>query len=116
MLAEIDYLKPYFDAFPQDRQDLRRLMADGRVEIVGGNYNEPSTNLICAEAIIRNAVYGIGFQRDVFGGDPRSAWMLDVFGHDPGYPGPDGGGRADLVGLGARAVPPVGAVRRRGRR
>ena len=87
VLAEIDYLKPYFDAFPQDRQDLRRLMAEGRVEIVGGNYNEPSTNLISPEAIIRNAVYGIGFQRDVFGGDPRSAWMLDVFGHDPGYPG-----------------------------
>ncbi len=21
------------------------------------------------------------------GGDPRTAWMLDVFGHDPGYPG-----------------------------
>jgi alpha-mannosidase len=87
VLAEIDYLKPYFDAFPQDREDLRRLLAEGRVEIVGGNYNEPSTNLISAEAIIRNAVYGIGFQRDVFGGDPRSAWMLDVFGHDPGYPG-----------------------------
>jgi alpha-mannosidase len=87
VLAEIDYLKPYFDAFPQDREDLRRLMADGRVEIVGGNYNEPSTNLISGEAIIRNAVYGIGFQRDVFGGDPRTAWMLDVFGHDPGYPG-----------------------------
>ena len=87
VLAEIDYLKPYFDAFPQDREDLRRLMAEGRVEIVGGNYNEPNTNLISAEAIIRNAVYGIGFQRDVFGGDPRSAWMLDAFGHDPGYPG-----------------------------
>jgi alpha-mannosidase len=87
VLAEIDYLKPYFDAFPQDRHDLRALLADGRVEIVGGNYNEPNTNLIGPEAIIRNAVYGIGFQRDVFGGDPRSAWMIDVFGHDPGYPG-----------------------------
>ena len=87
VLAEIDYLKPYFDAFPQDRADLRRLMAEGRVEIVGGNYNEPNTNLIGPEAIVRNAVYGIGFQRDVFGGDPQSAWMLDAFGHDPGYPG-----------------------------
>ncbi len=87
VLAEIDYLKPYFDAYPQDRQDLRALIAAGRVEIVGGNYNEPSTNLTGAEATIRNAVYGIGFQRDVFGGDPRTAWMLDVFGHDPGYPG-----------------------------
>jgi hypothetical protein len=87
VLAEIDYLKPYFDAYPQDRADLRALMAEGRVEIVGGNYNEPNTNLTCAESTIRNAVHGIGFQRDVFGGDPRTAWMLDVFGHDPGYPG-----------------------------
>src|SRR5580693_8244378 len=87
VLAEIDYLKPYFDLYPGDRRDLRALLAEGRLEIVGGNYNEPSTNLISAEAIIRNAMYGIGYQRDVFGGDPRSAWMLDVFGHDPGYPG-----------------------------
>jgi len=87
VLAEIDYLKPHFDAYPEDRADLRRFIADGRVEIVGGNYNEPNTNLTGAEATIRNAVLGIGFQRDVLGGDPRTAWMLDVFGHDPGYPG-----------------------------
>ena len=87
MLAEIDYLKPYFDAYPEDRADLRRFIADGRIEIVGGNYNEPNTNLTGAEATIRNAVFGVGFQRDVLGGDPRTAWMLDVFGHDPGYPG-----------------------------
>jgi alpha-mannosidase len=87
VLAEIDYLKPYLDTHPQDRADLRQLIAERRVEIVGGNYNEPSTNLTNAESTIRNAVYGIGYQRDVAGGDPRSAWMLDVFGHDPGYPG-----------------------------
>src|ERR1700722_10638768 len=40
VLAETAYLKPYFDAFPQDRHDLRALLAEGRVEIVGGNYNE----------------------------------------------------------------------------
>jgi alpha-mannosidase len=87
VLAEIDYLKPHWDAFPEDRDELRALIADGRVEIVGGSYNEPSTNLTCVESTIRNAVYGIGFQRDVVGGDPRSAWMLDVFGHHPAYPG-----------------------------
>jgi alpha-mannosidase len=87
VLAEVDYLKPYFDVYPADRELLRRLLADGRLEIVGGNYNEPNTNLTNAESTIRNAVYGMGYQRDVLGGDPRSAWMLDVFGHDPGYPG-----------------------------
>jgi alpha-mannosidase len=87
VLAEVDYLKPHWDAHPEDRAELRALIAEGRVEIVGGNYNEPNTNLTSVESTIRNAVYGIGFQRDVVGADPRSAWMLDVFGHHPAYPG-----------------------------
>src|ERR1700722_1566508 len=45
VLAEVDYLKPHFDAVPQDRAYLRSLLADGRVELVGGTYNEPNTNL-----------------------------------------------------------------------
>jgi hypothetical protein len=87
VLAELDYLKPYWDACPGDRADLRRLLAEERVELVGGTYNEPNTNLTDPESTIRNALYGIGYQRDVLGGDPRSAWMLDVFGHDPAFPG-----------------------------
>ena len=87
VLAEIDYLKPYLDTHPEHRAELRQLIAAGRVEIVGGNYNEPNTNLTGAESTIRNAIYGLGYQRDVAGGDPRTAWMLDAFGHDPGYPG-----------------------------
>ena len=87
VLAEIDYLKPHFDAYPEDRADVRRFIAEGRIELVGGTYNEPNTNLTGAESTIRNAVYGMGFQRDVMGADPRSAWMLDAFGHDPGFPG-----------------------------
>jgi alpha-mannosidase len=87
VLAEIDYLKPHFDAYPEDRADVRRFIAEGRIEIVGGTYNEPNTNLTGAESTVRNAVYGMGFQRDVLGADPRSAWMLDAFGHDPGFPG-----------------------------
>ena len=87
VLAEIDYLKPYWDVFVEDRADLRRMIRDGRVELVGGMYNEPNTNLTHPESTIRNAVYGVGYQRDVLGGDPRTAWMLDVFGHDPAFPG-----------------------------
>ncbi|HEY9243834.1 MAG TPA: glycoside hydrolase, partial [Streptosporangiaceae bacterium] len=86
VLAEIDYLKPYLDTRPEHRAELRALIDAGRLEIVGGNYNEPNTNLTGAESTIRNAIYGLGYQRAI-GGDPRTAWMLDVFGHDPGYPG-----------------------------
>ncbi|MFM9033623.1 MAG: NEW3 domain-containing protein [Mycobacterium sp.] len=87
VLAEVDYLKPYFDAHPEDRADLLRFVAQGRVEVMGGTYNEPNTNLTGAETTIRNFVHGIGFQRDVLGADPVTAWQLDVFGHDPQFPG-----------------------------
>lgn len=87
VLAELDYLKPYWDTFPGQRAYLRQLLAEGRLELMGGTYNEANTNLTCAESTIRNAVYGIGYQRDVLGGDPATAWQLDVFGHDPQFPG-----------------------------
>ncbi|MEU7859514.1 glycoside hydrolase family 38 C-terminal domain-containing protein [Nonomuraea sp. NPDC049141] len=87
VLAEVDYLKPFFDTHPERRADLRALLAEGRVELLGGTYNEPNTNLTGAESTIRNIVYGIGYQRDILGGDPRTAWQLDVFGHDPQFPG-----------------------------
>ncbi|HEY0641360.1 MAG TPA: glycoside hydrolase family 38 C-terminal domain-containing protein, partial [Pseudonocardiaceae bacterium] len=87
VLAEVDYLKPYWDVHPEDRAELRKLLAEGRVEIMGGSYNEPNTNLTSPETTIRNLVHGIGFQRDVLGGDPATAWQLDAFGHDPAFPG-----------------------------
>jgi alpha-mannosidase len=87
VLAEVDYLKPYWDAVPADRAVLRELIRAGRIELMGGTYNEPNTNLTSAECTIRNFVYGIGFQRDVLGADPATAWQLDAFGHDPQFAG-----------------------------
>ncbi len=86
VLAEVDYLKPYWDTHPEDRDDLRRLIRRGRIEIMGGTYNEPNTNLTSPETAIRNFVHGMGFQRNIMGADPATAWQLDVFGHDPQFP------------------------------
>lgn len=87
VMAEVDYLKPYWDTHPGDRAELRALLAQGRIEVMGGTYNEPSTNLTDAETTIRNLVAGMGFQRDIMGASPATAWQLDVFGHDPQFPG-----------------------------
>lgn len=87
VLAEVDYLKPFWDTHPEERADLRRLIADDRIEVMGGTYNEPNTNLTSPETAIRNFVAGMGFQRDVLGAEPATAWQLDVFGHDPQFPG-----------------------------
>jgi alpha-mannosidase len=87
VLAEVDYLKPFWDTHPEERDDLRRFIAEGRVEVMGGTYNEPNTNLTSPETTIRNFVHGSGFQRSVLGADPATAWQLDAFGHDPQFPG-----------------------------
>jgi alpha-mannosidase len=87
VLAEIDYLKPHFDAHPEDRADLLAFIRAGRIEIVGGTYNEPNSNLTSAESTIRNMIAGLAFQREVLGADPSAAWMLDAFGLDPAFPG-----------------------------
>lgn len=55
VLAEVDYLKPYWDVHPEDRDDIRRFLAQGRVEIMGGTYNEPNTNLTSPETTIRTS-------------------------------------------------------------
>ncbi|WP_213451363.1 glycoside hydrolase family 38 N-terminal domain-containing protein [Rhizomonospora bruguierae] len=86
VLSGLDYLKPFWDAHPRERAELRRMMATGRVELVGGMYNEPNTNLTALESTIRNILYGTRYQRDVVGSDPHIGWMLDVFGHDPALP------------------------------
>lgn len=87
VLAELDYLKPYWAYKPQDRDLIRSLLDEGRLELVGGSYNEPNPNLTGAELTIRNVVYGMGYQRDVLSGSPESSWQLDVFGHDAQFPG-----------------------------
>ncbi|MET9601401.1 glycoside hydrolase [Streptomyces sp. NPDC006459] len=86
VLSEVDYLKPYWDTHPADRAELRALIAEGRVEIVGGAYNEPSTNLVSAGTTLRGAFHGLALHRGTLGADPRTAWQLDVFGHDPSFP------------------------------
>ena len=115
VLAETDYLKPHFDAHPEDRADLLAFIREGRIELVGGSYNEPNTNLTCAESTIRNAVYGLAYQRDVLGGEPADRVDAGRLRLRPGLPGPDGGGRDDRVLLGQGAVPPVGSGPHRGR-
>ncbi|SDJ60311.1 hypothetical protein [Streptomyces indicus] len=85
VLSELDYLKPFWDTHPEHRDEIRQLIREGRLEIVGGTYNEPSTNLTTAETTARSAGHGLGFHRGVLGGDPRTAWQLDVFGHDPSF-------------------------------
>jgi len=80
LLSEIDYLKPYWDIYPEDRGFMKYLVSRGRLEL-GGSYSEPNENSIGEEALVRNILYGRTFHSLQFGANPAVYLPLDVFGH-----------------------------------
>ncbi len=110
VLAELDYLKPYWDVYPEDRDYIRQLLAEDRLEFVGGTYNEPNTNLTSAESTIRNAIYGIGYQRDVLGGRAGDRLAARCLRSRPAVSRDHGRRRGYLELVGPRAVPRVGTA------
>ncbi|HOO57295.1 MAG TPA: glycosyl hydrolase-related protein [bacterium] len=81
VFSEIDYLKPYFDVFPEKREMLLDLIANNRIE-TGGSYNEPNEMTISGEGIIRNIMYGRGYHEGVLGDRRAQTYQSwDVFGH-----------------------------------
>ena len=80
LLSELDYLKPYWDIFPEDREFIRYLVSRKRLDL-GGSYSEPNENSIGEEALVRNILYGMTFDRLQCGADPKVYLPLDVFGH-----------------------------------
>ena len=115
VLAEVDYLKPYWDTHPEDRADLRRFIGEGRVEIMGGTYNEPNTNLTSPETTIRNFVARHGLSARRGGRRPGHRVAARRVRPRPAVPRHGGRCRADVEFVGARAASPVGpdAPRRR---
>ncbi len=85
-MHQLPYLKTFLEARPEQGERLLEYVAEGRVGAVGGTYNELSTTLVSAEAVARNAAYGVLFQREVLGGSGETFWQCDVFGHDPSFP------------------------------
>jgi alpha-mannosidase len=81
-LSEIDYLKPYLDTHPEDRDFLRETVRQGRVGS-GGAYNQFNELTIGGESIIRNILYGQTMHEAMLGRRAKSLSLWDVFGHAP---------------------------------
>lgn len=55
-------------------------VAAGRWEVAAGLWVEPELNLISAESIARQILYGQRYVQDKFGGASAIAWLPDTFG------------------------------------
>lgn len=73
-----EQLKRYY---PQLFDEVKKRVAEGRWEVVGGMYVEPDCNLTSAESLTRQILYGKAFFRKEFSIDVDNAWLPDVFGN-----------------------------------
>lgn len=79
-LSEVDYLKPYFDVFPEDRETLMRVFRENRSNS-DVMYNQPNEQNCGGEALVRNFLYGQLFHGRVLGRICHVYSPGDVFGH-----------------------------------
>jgi len=80
ILDQVPLMKAYTDRTPGGAKKLRKLAAEGRLEITGAMYVQPDLNLPDGENLIRNALYGIRWAEKNIGVRPRYLWNVDSFG------------------------------------
>lgn len=86
VLQQVPYTKPFWDTFPHRREELTRLIREGRCGLAGALYNEPQTTLVGPETTLRAVAYGTTYHRRQWSAERLEPWMLDAFGHDPNFP------------------------------
>lgn len=79
-MSELDTTKPFYDAYPEFREQWKRLIKERRIGS-GGSYNQPVEKMISGEALVRNLLYGKLFHEKVLGDTPRVYMGWDIFGH-----------------------------------
>jgi len=86
VLAEVDYLKPFWDLYPDRRAELKALLEAGAWKLSAAPTTSQHQPDGCGNGHSR-CVYGMGFQRERDGCRPPQRLATDVFGHDPQFPG-----------------------------
>jgi len=71
---------------PHVFEQIKKKVAEGRWEIVGGMWAEPDCNLIDGESLIRQILYGKRYFKEKFGVDVKIGWVPDSFGYNFNIP------------------------------
>lgn len=78
-----DFVKKWY---PELYERVKRHIAEGRWEVVGGMWVEPDLNIPSGESFVRQLIYGMKFYREEFGERPRIEWLPDTFGYCASLP------------------------------
>lgn len=65
---------------------IKKRVAEGRFELVGGMWVEPDCNLPSGESLVRQFLYGQDYFQQTFGKTCHIGWILDSFGMPATFP------------------------------
>ena len=83
VMSEVNNLIAIMEFQPARIPELKRRIAEKRVELVNGYFLESAINLSGGEALVRLGVEGLRWYQQMFGLKPRFSWNIDVCGtHD----------------------------------
>jgi len=85
-LDQTALIEPFWERHPQHRSAFRKMVQEGRLELVCGMYIMPDVNMPSGESLVRQAQEGKKFLRETLGMDTNVGWMLDIFGQSPQMP------------------------------
>lgn len=86
VLDQAAYVRPFLDRYPEEAAEFRKFIAEGRLQIVGGNDVMLDVNIPSGESWIRQVLYGKGYYRRTLNVDVTTGWALDTFGHHAQMP------------------------------
>jgi alpha-mannosidase len=75
------YLAWVEESDPELFEAIRKRVAEGRWEVIGGWWVEPDCNIPSGESFVRQALYGQRYLRDRFGLTATAGGNVDSFGH-----------------------------------
>jgi alpha-mannosidase len=67
--------------YPDLNADIKRRIAEGRWEVVGGMWVEPDLNMPDGESLVRQLLVGKRWYKQAYGVDVRIGWNPDSFGY-----------------------------------
>ncbi|MCX7011879.1 MAG: hypothetical protein NTW86_04815 [Candidatus Sumerlaeota bacterium] len=67
--------------YPELFEKIRRYVAEGRIELCGGEWVEPDHLMPDGEALVRQCAYGQWYYQERFGKIASVCWVPDIFGH-----------------------------------
>lgn len=80
MIEQAYHYRKLKERRPDLVERLKKHIAEGRIEVVGGMISTPDSNMPCSESFIRNQLLGLRWFEQEMGAKVETAWLVDAFG------------------------------------